>query len=89
MIGYIRMNAPCPSWGRSRQGGGEASKLEPSTILSVEAEGSGSRITRRIEMEKAPGLMRLMAPFMGGMMRKRNAAFLANHLKHVLEPEAD
>ncbi len=59
-------------------------KLEPSTILSVEPEGSGSRITRRIEMEKAPGMMRLMAPFMGGMMRKRNAGFLAN-LKRVLE----
>jgi hypothetical protein len=32
------------------------------------------------------GLMRVMAPFMGGMMRKRNAEFLAN-LRRVLEPD--
>jgi hypothetical protein len=30
------------------------------------------------------GVMRVMAPFMGGMMRKRNAGFLAN-LRRVLE----
>jgi len=30
------------------------------------------------------GLLRLIAPFMGSMMRKRNAGFLAN-LKSVLE----
>jgi hypothetical protein len=30
------------------------------------------------------GLMRLMAPMMGGMMRKRNVGFLAN-LKRVVE----
>ena len=33
------------------------------------------------------GLMRVMAPFMGGMMRKRNARFLAN-LRGVLESES-
>jgi hypothetical protein len=31
-----------------------------------------------------PGIMRLMAPFMGGMFRKQNAGFVAN-LKRVLE----
>jgi hypothetical protein len=30
------------------------------------------------------GLMRVMAPFIGGMMSKRNAGFLAN-LRRVLE----
>jgi hypothetical protein len=30
------------------------------------------------------GVIRVMAPFMGGMMRKRNAGFLAN-LRRVLE----
>ena len=58
-------------------------KMEPTTIFTVAPDGEGSRITRRIEMEP-PGLMRLMAPFMGGMFRKRNVGFLAN-LKRVLE----
>ncbi|HYT81101.1 MAG TPA: SRPBCC family protein [Actinomycetota bacterium] len=58
-------------------------KMEPTTILTVAPDGEGSRVTRRIEMEPV-GLMRLMAPFMGGMMRKRNVGFLAN-LKRVLE----
>jgi hypothetical protein len=30
------------------------------------------------------GLMRVMAPFMSGMMRKRNVGFLAN-LRRVIE----
>jgi hypothetical protein len=34
------------------------------------------------------GLMRLMAPFMGGKVRSTNAGFLAN-LKRVLEIEAN
>jgi carbon monoxide dehydrogenase subunit G len=63
---------------RSRMG-----KMQPATILTVAPDGGGSRITRRIEME-ATGLLRLMAPFMGGMARKRNAGFLAN-LKRALE----
>jgi carbon monoxide dehydrogenase subunit G len=67
---------------RSRMG-----KMKPATILTVAPDGGGSRITRRIEME-ATGLLRLMAPFMGGMARKRNAGFLAN-LKRELEDEAE
>jgi hypothetical protein len=50
-------------------------------------DGDGCRVTRRIEMEPQ-GLMRVMAPFMGGMPRSSNAGFLAN-LKRVLETEAD
>ena len=58
-------------------------KLEPTTTFTVVPHGQGCRVTRRIDMEPQ-GLMRVMAPFMGGMMRKRNAGFLAN-LKRVLE----
>jgi uncharacterized protein YndB with AHSA1/START domain len=58
-------------------------KFEPKTILIIEPDGSGSQITRRVEMEPA-GLLRLVAPFMGGMMRRQAAGFLAN-LKRVLE----
>src|SRR5262249_46812603 len=58
-------------------------KLAPITTLTVEPDGAGCRITRRVEMGTF-GLMRLMAPLMGGMMRKRNAQFLTN-LKRLLE----
>ena len=58
-------------------------KLEPTTTFTVAPDGQGCRVTRRVDME-ALGLMRVMAPFMGGMMRKRNVAFLAN-LRRVLE----
>jgi uncharacterized protein YndB with AHSA1/START domain len=58
-------------------------KFEPKTILIIEPDGGGSQITRRVEMEPA-GLLRFVAPFMGGMMRRQAAGFLAN-LKRVLE----
>jgi uncharacterized protein YndB with AHSA1/START domain len=58
-------------------------KFEPKTILIIDPDGSGSQITRRVEMEPA-GLLRLVTPFMGGMMRKQATGFLAN-LKRVLE----
>jgi carbon monoxide dehydrogenase subunit G len=58
-------------------------RLEPTTTFTVVPDGQGCRVTRRIDMEPV-GLMQLMAPFMGGMMHKRNAGFLAN-LKRVLE----
>jgi uncharacterized protein YndB with AHSA1/START domain len=60
-------------------------KLQPTTTFTVVPDGEGCRVTRKIDMEP-PGLMRLIAPFMGGMMRKRNVGFLAN-LKRVLENE--
>ena len=60
-------------------------KLEPTTTFSVVPDHRGCRVTRRIDMEPQ-GLMRVMAPFMGGMMRKRNAGFLAN-LRRVLESD--
>lgn len=60
-------------------------KFEPVTTLTVQPDGGGSRITRRLDMEPA-GMFRLVAPFTGGMARKRNAGFLAN-LKRVLEAE--
>jgi uncharacterized protein YndB with AHSA1/START domain len=58
-------------------------RLQPTTTFTLISEGTGCRVTRRIDMEP-PGLMRAMAPFMGGAMRKRNDAFLAN-LRRVLE----
>ena len=58
-------------------------KLEPTTTFTVVPDDRGCSVTRRIDMEPQ-GLMRVMAPFMGGMMRSRNAGFLAN-LRHILE----
>jgi uncharacterized protein YndB with AHSA1/START domain len=61
-------------------------KLRPTTIFTVTPNHAGSLVTRKIEMEPE-GLMRFIAPFMGGMLRNSNAAFLAN-LRRVLEGEA-
>ena len=61
-------------------------KLVPTTTFTVVPDGDGCLVTRRIEMEPKGLLMRVMAPFMAGMMRKRNVGFLAN-LKRVLESE--
>jgi uncharacterized protein YndB with AHSA1/START domain len=61
-------------------------KLEPTTTFTVVPDRVGCRVTRRIDME-GQGLMRVMAPIMGGMMHKRNATFLAN-LRRVLESGA-
>lgn len=61
--------------------------LQPTTSFTVVAEGRGCRITRRIDMEPH-GIMKVMAPFMGGMMHRRNAGFLAN-LRLVLESQRD
>ena len=62
---------------------GRMGKLAPTTILTVEPEGQGSRLTRRVEM-KPPGMLRVMDPFMKGMAHKQAAGFLEN-LKQVLE----
>ena len=61
-------------------------KFEPVLTLTVKPDGGGSRITRRLDMEPH-GMLKVMAPFTGGMMRKRNAGFLSN-LKRVLETES-
>ena len=58
-------------------------RFEPVTTLTVEPDGGGSRITRLVQMEPV-GMLRFMAPFMGGMMRKSSAGFLSN-LKGLLE----
>ena len=62
-------------------------KLTPTTTFTIVPDGDGCRVTRRIEIEPQ-GLMRVMAPFMGGRLRSSNIGFLAN-LKRVLENEAD
>jgi len=58
-------------------------KMKPTTTFTVEQAGAGARISRKVEMEPT-GMMKLMAPLMGGMFRKRNVMFLGN-LKRVLE----
>ena len=58
-------------------------KMKPTTTFTVEAAGAGARISRKVEME-TQGLMKLMAPMMKGMFRKRNVTFLGN-LKRVME----
>jgi uncharacterized protein YndB with AHSA1/START domain len=58
-------------------------KMKPTTTFTVQPEGSGARISRKVEME-TQGMMKLMAPLMGGMFRKRNVKFLGN-LKRVME----
>jgi carbon monoxide dehydrogenase subunit G len=61
-------------------------KLQPTTTFTIVPDGAGCQVTRRIDMEPQ-GLMRAMAPLMGGMMRKRNDTFLAN-LRRVLGEKA-
>jgi hypothetical protein len=52
---------------------GNMGKMAPTLILSVEPRGEGSRFTRRVEMEP-PGMMRLIAPFMGECFASRTQA---------------
>jgi len=58
-------------------------RFQPTTTFTMSPEGSGARVSRKVEMEPS-GMMRLMAPMMGGMFRKRNVMFVAN-LKRALE----
>ena len=51
--------------------------------MTIEPEGAGSLITRRVELQP-PGLMRMLAPIMRTMMGKEMAGHLAN-LKRALE----
>jgi carbon monoxide dehydrogenase subunit G len=58
-------------------------KMAPTITYAFEPEGTGTRFTRTVDVDP-PGVMRVMAPLMKGMMRKQNAGFLSN-LKRVLE----
>jgi carbon monoxide dehydrogenase subunit G len=58
-------------------------RFQPTTTFTVTPEGPGARVSRKVEMAPS-GMMRLMAPLMGGMFRKRNVMFVAN-LKRALE----
>ena len=62
---------------------GRMGKLAPTVTNMVEPEGTGSRVTRRVDLEP-PGMMRLMTPMIKMMIGKSNVGFLAN-LKRVLE----
>ena len=61
-------------------------KMKPTTTFTVQPEGTGARISRKVEMETT-GMMKVMAPLMGGMFRKRNVKFLGN-LKRAMESGA-
>jgi uncharacterized protein YndB with AHSA1/START domain len=62
---------------------GRLGKMAPTITYTFEADGPGTKFTRTVDISP-PGLMRLMAPLMKGMMQKQNAGFLAN-LKRALE----
>jgi carbon monoxide dehydrogenase subunit G len=69
--------------GRLVQFQGRMGKMDPVVTNIVEAEGSGSRMIRRVEIDP-PGLMKVMSPMIKMMVGKANIGFLAN-LKRILE----
>lgn len=62
---------------------GQVGTMAPTVTLTVEPEGAGTRLTRRVEIQ-ARGLLRILAPLMTPMARKEADRFLAN-LKRELE----
>ena len=62
---------------------GRMGKMNPTVTNIVEADGSGAKMTRRVELEP-PGAMKIMSPMIKMMIGKGNQGFLAN-LKKVLE----
>ena len=62
---------------------GRMGKMAPTVTNLVETDGTGTRVTRRVELEP-PGAMKLMTPMIKMMIGKSNQGFLAN-LKRVLE----
>ena len=62
---------------------GRMGKMAPTVTNMVEAEGSGTRVTRRVDLEP-PGAMKLMTPMIKMMIGKSNNGFLAI-LKRVME----
>lgn len=62
---------------------GRMGPLAPTTTLTVEPNGGGTRFTRRVEMEPV-GMLRIIGPLMKGTFRRHNEGFLAN-LKRELE----
>jgi uncharacterized protein YndB with AHSA1/START domain len=62
---------------------GRMGKMSPTVTTICEPEGTGTRVTRRVEMVP-PGVMRIMSPLMSRMIGKSNEGFLVN-LKRLLE----
>lgn len=62
---------------------GKMGSMAPTVTLTVEPNGAGSRFTRHVQIP-ARGLLRILAPLMGPMVRKEADRFLAN-LKRELE----
>ena len=65
---------------------GQMGKMAPTVTNICEPDGTGTRVTRRVELEP-PGLIRLMTPLIARMIGKSNERFLAN-LKQVMEGPA-
>lgn len=58
--------------------------MKPTVTHVFEAVNGDTRVTRQIQIETSGVMMTLMRPMMKAMVRRRNAAFLAN-LKGLLE----
>lgn len=61
----------------------EMGKLRPHVWHLCEPQGAGTKFTRVVEIEPK-GFMKLMAPMMGRMIKKRNVSYLTK-LKSLLE----
>ncbi len=62
---------------------GRMGKMAPTVTNVCQADGNGTLVTRRVEIEP-PGMMWLMSPMIKRMVAKANDRFLAN-LKRLLE----
>ncbi|MFY9587710.1 MAG: SRPBCC family protein [Actinomycetota bacterium] len=65
---------------------GRMGKMAPTVTNIVESDGSGAKMTRRVELQP-PGMMKIMTPMIKMMIGKGNSGFLSN-LKKVLEAKA-
>jgi uncharacterized protein YndB with AHSA1/START domain len=64
---------------------GRMGKMSPTVTNICEAEGGGTRMTRRVELE-LPGIMRLMSPLASQKIGRSNEGFLANLKRHLERP---
>jgi uncharacterized protein YndB with AHSA1/START domain len=69
--------------GRLVEFDGRMGRMAPRVTNICEADGQGTRVTRRVEIDP-PGIMRLMSPLIASKIGKSNEGFLAN-LKRLLE----
>ncbi len=65
---------------------GDMGRMRPTITHLFDSADGGTKVTRRIQIE-ASGVVRLMLPLVGPVIRKSNVGFLAN-LKRVLEDDS-